>query len=437
MNEFEKNDNTFNNENINFYENESIKSEIDVNNTSTETNNFNEIDDDVLKKSFYTEVIKPKKKRNHRILKKLIIVSALSISLGLISGFSVGSLIPVIQSYFYNRDLADEQTDIKEINLSQKDLLSVNSIKKVKPSIVSITSSIQAKDFFEKDENNLGSGIIFHKTSSNAYIVTNYHVIQNANSVKVSVEGKEFVPARLINKDQNADLAVIAVSTSDLNSIGIKNVVTADFGDSDTAKVGDEVIAIGNPLGRGSTATSGIISALQKEIVINNRKLNVLQTDAAINDGNDGGALINQYGQVIGINTAKYSQNRIEGIGYSISSNVAKPIIEELMNNTNPPSLGVYISNLPEDVKLEDSFIKSGVIVTEVVPGGSAEKYGIKKMDIITGFNDKPIFTTDQLISEVKNCKAGDVVEVKLVRNAENFLTVKVKLLEANKDTSF
>ncbi|MDR1531850.1 MAG: trypsin-like peptidase domain-containing protein [Clostridiales bacterium] len=308
-----------------------------------------------------------------------------------------------------------------------------NIIDKVEPSVVCITYEAQMAQggFFgmqPQPVSGAGSGIIFHQDSEKVYIATNQHVVSGANSVQVSVSGSELVPARLVGQDAQADLAVISISKADLSAAGVTTVVPADFGDSDKVRVGEPVLAIGNALGEGNTATNGIISAKDKQITIDNRDLTVFQTNAAINPGNSGGPLVNMSGEVIGINTAKLSESSVEGMGYSITSNKAKPIIEELMNQVNRPFLGIQGMDITEQVASLYSLPQMGVIVESVFPGTSAEEAGIKRADIITSFNGKSVLTMEQLSAFIKECAIGDKVEIKLLREGTEALTVTATL---------
>jgi serine protease Do len=309
----------------------------------------------------------------------------------------------------------------------------VEVIKSVKPSIVCITSVVEGTDFFNRvyESEGSGSGIIFYKDSQNVYIATNNHVIEGASRVTISINESDLVSASLVGKDANADLAVISVRLSDLAKVGITDVQCATFGDSDSMQVGETVVAIGNALGQGITATKGIISAQQKDVQIQNKSLSVIQTDAAINPGNSGGALVNSEGQVIGINTAKIAVSSVEGIGYSIASNVAKPIIEQLMNSEDTPALGVYITSVTEDIASKYGLPQAGVLVQQVMDGGSAQKAGIKEGDVITSFNDNPTFTTEQLTNAVKETSVGDTAKVKIVRDG-NEITLTVKMYKGD-----
>ena len=170
---------------------------------------------------------------------------------------------------------------------------------------------------------------------------------------------------------------------------------------------------------------------ITRQVNINGKKLTVLQTDAAINPGNSGGALVNQKGQVIGINTAKIALTSVEGVGYSIASNVAESLIEQLMNTTDSATLGVSVVTITDEMAQYYNLPTAGVMVQEVVQGGSAAQSGIKQNDIITSFNGQPTFTNDQLVSLVKKTKVGDTVNVKLIRNGQT-LDVKVKMLKSS-----
>jgi serine protease Do len=328
----------------------------------------------------------------------------------------------------------DTSTDADVIaTLDEGSKNTVEVIKDVKPSVVCITSVVEGTDFFNRvyESEGSGSGIIFHKDSENVYIATNNHVIQGASRVTISINESDLVSASLVGKDSNADLAVISVKLADLAKVGVTDVQCATFGDSDQIQVGETVVAIGNALGQGITATKGIVSAQQKNVAIQNKQLAVIQTDAAINPGNSGGALVNSKGQVIGINTAKIALDSVEGIGYSISSNVAKPIIEQLMNSEDTPALGVYITSITEEVAQNNGLPTAGVYVQQVISGGSAEKAGIREGDVITSFNDNPTFTTDQLTTAVKQTKVGDTAKVTLYRDGKQ-ITVNVKMYKSD-----
>ncbi len=301
-------------------------------------------------------------------------------------------------------------------------------IENVKPAIVSITTLTQMQDFFNNhiDTENNGSGIIFHKTATEIYIVTDYNIISNAKDIGVVIEDNKPISAKIVAKNPNENLAIISVPIEELNKMGIYNIKVAKFADSSNVLEGDYVIAIGNAIGEGNIATFGIISATSREVVVQNRKLNVLQTTAAINPGNSGGALINLKGEVIGINIDKITDFGVEGIGYSISSNIAMPLIEEMLNNTNPATLGVEIVDASS---YPDSKYKAGALVLNVLKNSSAHRAGILPYDIITSINGVPILNSSQLIKEVKKHSPKDTAKLTLIRENE-VISIKVKFLQ-------
>ena len=361
-------------------------------------------------------------------------------------GLGIGAAIPVtseVIDHIQTASLSDNAEEIPSadtgnirVTMDEASQNTVDIINKVQPSVACITSNTQGVDFFNQmyESEGAGSGVVFYKDSDNAYIVTNYHVVEGASNVGISLNECDLVQAKLVGKDSNADLAVISVSLKDLAAAGVTNVQVAEFGDSEAMQVGETVIAIGNALGEGNTATKGILSSQTRDVNIQGTKLTVLQTDAAINPGNSGGALVNSKGQVIGINTAKISMTTVEGIGYSIASDVAKPIIEELMNSKSTPTLGVYITSISEEVAQQNNLPQAGVLVQQVIPGGSASYSDIKAGDLITSFNGTPVFNTDQLMDAVRQCKIGQTVSVTIVRNGAT-KNVSVKMLESSSDT--
>jgi serine protease Do len=388
-----------------------------------------------------------KKSASNKIFTKLFIsggVCAMALVLCLFFGTAVGGIAGVADSFIpHSADSKedDEQetavnssADSKSEDYKNLSAKTVNIVKDAKPSVVCIaTKSIETGYFnIQYEESGSGSGVIFHKTANNVYIVTNYHVIEGASTAKVSLDGENFVDAQLVGKESKSDLAVISVSLKDLeeNGFDTDNITVAKFGDSESVIAGSQVIAIGNALGEGITATKGVVSDVNKEIDVNGNNLNVLQTDAAINPGNSGGALINAKGEVIGINTAKLSSDTAESIGYSITSNDVKTIVEKIIRNEKSPFIGIYMSDIPSDFAQYYNLETAGAMVTKVIPNTGAEKAGLEANDIITGFNSSPIFNKEQLSEELAKCKVGDIVEVKIIRNGKTNMTLKIQLTE-------
>ena len=279
-----------------------------------------------------------------------------------------------------------------------------------------------------------GSGIIYKIDGDTVYIITNNHVVESANSVTISVTGTEQVNAKLVGKDASSDLAVISVSKADLAKAGVANVTAAKFGNSDNMKVGENVIAIGNALGQGKTATLGIISAQNKEINIDGKKLTVIQTDAAINPGNSGGALVNTSGEVIGINTAKLSSDAVEGTGYSIPISSAQTIIQTLMTNgtVDKPYLGIQGYTIDENFEKIYGINIPGVFISKVETNSAAEIAGLQVSDIITAIDNTAIADIETLSKEISKHKSNDKVTFTIIRNGSQQMTVTATLQNQN-----
>ena len=408
--------------------------------------------------SFYTEVIKKEIKdeggRNKKTPRhKIAVACIISILGGLFLGGGIGIGIPVANHviiprilgietniqpaerdpfYFPQNPPRPEFVEAQSFTLFEDNLAVIVSL--VEPSVVGVTSISQmtAQNFFfspNREFTGQASGIIFHEDDENVYIVTNHHVVSGAEVVTITISGSEPVNARSVGSEPNTDLAVIAISKSDLREVGVNSVKVAVFGNSDNVSVGETVLAIGNALGEGNTATRGIISAKNKDITIEGITLNVLQTDAAINLGNSGGPLVNTRGEVIGINTAKISGARVEGTGYSITSNETKAIIEEMMNRKERAFLGVGIENISREQAQMFNIPSMGVLITEVFEGSSAYRAGLQRLDIITAFNDMPVLSVTDLQGYIAGCEVGDDVEITILREGRNVMTIKVTLL--------
>ncbi len=336
-----------------------------------------------------------------------------------------------------NFSFVDE--NIKQINTSVEDTsISPAKViaKNVGPSVVGITSTILTTDFFNRAYNSdsNGSGIIFNIDNEKVYIVTNNHVIEGAKTVVVTLSGDQKVEATIVGGDRQTDLAVISLDKADMTQESIDNLVIAKFGDSSKLEVGELAVAIGNPLGLAfsNSVTQGIISGIDRQIQVEDRNLTMIQTDAAINPGNSGGALVNSKSEVIGINTIKYSDSKVEGMGFAIPTNIAKPIIEELMNNgyISRPYLGIRGNTITEELS-QIYNLPIGVLVSTVTPNGPAALAGIQSNDIITEFNGEKITSMDQLTSLLKKYKVSDKVSIGIIRNGSSKTTVTVILKDS------
>lgn len=301
----------------------------------------------------------------------------------------------------------------------------VRAAKAVGPSVVGITNKAVVRDWFNNpvETEGAGSGVVFR---ADGYIVTNNHVVSGAKEIIVSLADGRSLKGKLIGADEVTDLAVVKVEASDLP--------VATFGDSDGIVVGEPAIAIGNPLGlefQGSV-TSGVISALNRTLDISDKRVKLLQTDAAINPGNSGGALVNADGQVIGINSAKVAANGVEGMGFSIPSNTVQAIIKELMEKgyVARPYLGVTIFDPSTAARYGYQLnIDKGVYVFRLTLGGPADKAGLQRGDIILKMGDKEVNSVSELRQQVGEHKVGDSVKITFDRNGTTH-TVDIVLEE-------
>lgn len=290
----------------------------------------------------------------------------------------------------------------------------VAAAKKVGPAVVGITNKAYVRDFFNRvqlAERGTGSGVIYDKAG---YIATNNHVVEGASEIIVSLPDGRTFKGKVLGADAVTDLAVVKIDAD--------NLPVADFGDSDSLQVGEPAIAIGNPLGmefRGSV-TAGVISALNRSIEIGERKFNLIQTDAAINPGNSGGALVNADGEVVGINSAKISVSGVEGIGFAIPVNTAKPILDELSHKGRVARPYLGASLMDKDIAARYGFeidLHGGIYLVKVVAGSPAAKAGIRPGDIILSFNGSKVSSAVDLRKKLSECKVGDRVDVQIWRN--------------------
>lgn len=296
-------------------------------------------------------------------------------------------------------------------------------VENVMPSIVAIdiTTTEQVNTFwgqnYEEESSGSGSGIIIGENNEELLIVTNNHVVEGENTdIQVTFTDESVATAVLKGADTTSDLAVIAVLKTDLTEEVMSNIKIATLGDSDNVRVGDAAIAIGNALGYGQSVTVGYISAKDREVSQEDSSMTLLQTDAAINPGNSGGALLNEVGEVIGINSMKYASEEVEGMGYAIPISTAIPIINDLMNREQlDVSEQGYLGIMGDEVTEETAALyhmPEGVYVGEVTKDSPAEKGGIVAGNIIVKINEKNITTMDALQEVLTYTKAGTVVNI-------------------------
>lgn len=324
-------------------------------------------------------------------------------------------------------------------------------VDEIMPSVVGVSSTFeftrqysswgwgfQQPESVKQEAVGTGTGIVM---TEDGYIITNAHVIYDsseynageAKAVSVLFSDKKEYDAKIIAYDVETDLAVLKIDET--------GFTPATFGNSDELRVGELVIAVGNPLGFElfGSVTSGIVSALNREISINEKNMTLIQTDAAINSGNSGGPLLNSCGQVIGINSAKMSSSygsgtaSIEGLGFAIPINDARTIIDDLINNgyvTGRPQIGITAVDIDE---MYSSYLglPMGIYVRGLAEGGAAEMAGIRVGDIIIGINDEAVTSMDELNAVKNKFKAGDTITLKISRDGED-IDIQVVLHDAN-----
>ncbi|MDD2959688.1 MAG: trypsin-like peptidase domain-containing protein [Lachnospiraceae bacterium] len=312
------------------------------------------------------------------------------------------------------------------------------------PTVVAITNkSVQEVQGFYRgqtyqyESESAGSGIIVGENDTELLICTNNHVVEGSSELTVSFIDESSYEAQVKGTDAANDLAVVAVKLEDISADTLKQIKNAQMGSSDDLKVGEQVVAIGNALGYGQSVTTGIVSALDRTIDIQDSMEavsyeNLIQTDAAINPGNSGGALMNMSGEVIGINSAKASSNGVEGMGYAIPISKAQPILEKLMSketrskvdDADTAYMGISGQGVTSEVTQLYS-VPAGVYVTEVAEGGPAEEAGLQQGDIITAFDDNSVTSMDELKNLMQYYKGGETVNMTVQTAANGAYTEK------------
>lgn len=392
--------------------------------------------------------------------KKAGCAALLAVIFGVVAGgifFGMGTLVKEEQEPIASTEILQEENGASEGNQVSGNAYSVADVAQASmPSVVAITSvSVQEiPDYFgifgygmqQYQSAGSGSGIIVGENDDELLIATNNHVVAGATTLSVCFIGKDVVNAeeetqnlasgdgdinvedavnaKIKGTDEENDLAVVSVKKSDIPEDTMSEIKIAQLGNSDGLIVGEQVVAIGNALGYGQSVTSGWVSALNRSIATDEgTNAELIQTDAAINPGNSGGALLNMKGEVIGINSAKYADNAVEGMGYAIPISKAQPILEDLMNRktrdkvaaSKTAYLGVTVQDLPSEVSQMYN-MPSGAFVTETVPGEAADAAGIKKGDIIEKLDGQKVTGNQDLVEKLQYYEAGETVEVVVAR---------------------
>lgn len=408
----------------------------------------------IMKKYPYTESTdlivynkKEKKEKKPRLFLTAV-CSALAASVFTAAVFGTGmyyinknntSSLEAAQNSAYTQQVASSSSDsssdsaVTTANSSKKVLTIPEIAAQVGPSVVGVINKTKVQPqryydpfsgryYYSADENTdemveqgSGSGIII---STDGYIVTNQHVIDGAQEVSIILNTGDEITAQIIGQDVKTDLAVLKIDTD-------KTLAAAVLGDSTSVQVGELAVAIGNPMGQefSGSVTAGIISAVNRTMTIENRTYNLLQTDAAINSGNSGGALINQYGEVIGINSVKLSESGVEGMGFAIAISEAKPIIDDLMSNgyvTGRPLVGISVQET-----------KYGLFVASVQENSGAADAGLQEGDLIISVDGQKVSSTTEINDLRDQKKPGDTMVFRVLRDGEQ-IDANVVLTESS-----
>lgn len=369
----------------------------------------------------------PKKEENS-FLKKLIKLVVFATVFGLVAG---GTFYGISNYFGTDTNVGSTNTTVV-YKAEEGGLISATGngnnetgvegiVESVMPAMVAITNTteMQYHGFFgtqTETYDSCGSGIIIGQSDEQLYIVTNNHVIEDADSITVTFVDNASIKATVKGTDSTMDLAVITVNKEDMNSSTLSAIKVAVMGDSESLKLGQSVIAIGNALGYGQTVTTGVVSALDRSVVIDDMTASLLQTSAAINPGNSGGALLNMKGEVIGINSAKYSDTDVEGVGFAIPITDAQPIIENLISKDMIPEdergyLGIYGTDVTESVSSVYN-LPIGVYVSQLVNGGAAQKAGLRAGDVIVKIAGTEIETMSELQNVLQYYRYGEEIDV-------------------------
>ncbi len=382
----------------------------------------------------------PKKQRKAGKFVKFLGIAAASLFFGLIAG---GSFIGVNYLYDYLKPEVVEpvqiptigqdsvpgsnvpnQPQIQNSTVVDAEYIQGTSVSDIAeaamPFTVAINCTFTTDSWFGRYETpGSGSGIIVGKNDSELLIVTNNHVINGANTIKVTLIDDTEAEAVVKGTAASTDLAVVAVQLKDLSKETLAEIKVAKLGNSDDIKVGEMVVAIGNALGYGQSVTVGYVSAKDREVTVDNTKMTLLQTDAAINPGNSGGALLNLEGEVIGINSVKYADEDVEGMCFAIPVSNVRDIIEGLMNSLAEDEkgyLGVGVNDVTEAIAQFYNW-PIGVYVVNFSENSAAEEAGVQIGDIITGVDGVVVETANELIERVTSKRYGTQVTITLQRN--------------------
>ncbi|MBO4947791.1 MAG: trypsin-like peptidase domain-containing protein [Peptococcaceae bacterium] len=384
------------------------------------------MEDAVYKGSLHTEerttnhaaaAKKPKKNGFAVIVATGLICSIVGGSIGGVVGANIAQ--SKYEEMNYTQSDTDRDTAIQLVG-NQSEISPVIAIaKKVMPSVVGV-HTYGTYSYWGRQITNMelgsGSGVIY---SEDGYIITNYHVIEDATSVVVTLSDEQEYEAVIIGADEASDLAVLKIDAG-------RKLPAAEFGNSSELQIGELVVAIGNPLGYDNTVTDGIVSGLNRQLSDYTDEMTLIQTNAAINSGNSGGALVNSRGEVIGINSAKLVASNAEGMGFALSIDEVKPLVEQLITqgHVSRPYMGVTIdSQYQVDEETAERYeIPMGIMIYEVAENSPAERAGLRAGDIIYKVNDTLIQSFDDLSELIDSSQVGDTLRVLANRDGKKVI---------------
>ncbi len=371
----------------------------------------------------------PKKKGHGRKILSRILALVLVAAVGFGGGYG-GALLALKQNpqRVIYQGTTNSDGSVANLTTDTLDLTTVSSM--VTPSVVAITTEEVVTSNYgfwfggEYVQSGAGSGVIM---TSDGYIITNQHVVEGASTITVTLSDDTEYPATLVGSDSVNDIAVIKIEAEGLTP--------AVMGNSDNLVVGQSVIAVGNPMGvLGGTVTNGIISALNRDVTVNNQKMTLIQTNAAISPGNSGGGLFDANGQLIGIVNAKSSGSNTEGLGFAIPINTALSVATDLIDNgyvTGRPALGITVVDVQDSQTAAQMGVSSaGVYVYQVSEGSGAQAAGIQPGDRIIAVENVLVETKEQVSEEVRNHNVGDTIQLQIARDG-NIMNVEVTLGES------
>ena len=403
--------------------------------TSEGNENLSETDknDEQLIHSYEEEIATLKKNQNN---KRGILFH---ITTGIVGGIVAAALvlllistnlIPLADEDTTNQAPLKQDTETMSTDLTEDSKIDDTPIGEVSKAVVGVKNISNQNPWTDVQEGGTGSGIIYKQENNKAYIVTNNHVIEDAQEIKIELANEEVVEAKLLGADSLTDLAVLEIDDEHIEAV-------AEFSDSDELEVGETVVAIGNPLGSefAGSVTKGIISGLNRSVEVDTTGdkqadwvTEVLQTDAAINPGNSGGALVDINGKVIGINSMKVAQQAVEGIGLAIPSNTAQPIMKDLeeKGEVKRPTLGIAtapLNRVPPEVQQEIELpkdVRAGMVIANVDSDSPAENAGLEKFDVITKIDDQEITSiADIKVALYTDSEPSEKVTVEFIRNGQ------------------